>query len=136
MSERGETLTMITVVAVYATFCVAALLWVGAVICLDRRSAPMANKVVVEWFTNKSNGGMQVGPRQEPRKFKSRTAAVRFVMEELEESRRHNVRMIVFSTLFECTPHASDYETFSSASSGRERNPIDSSSFPSAAYSN
>src|SRR6516165_8379884 len=96
----------------------------------------MTKEVVVEWFTNKSNGGMQVGPRQEPRKFKSRTAAVRFVMEELEESRRHNVRMIVFSTLFECTPHASDYETFSSASSGRERNPIDSSSFPSAAYSN
>jgi hypothetical protein len=27
--ERGETLTMITVVAVYATFCVAALLWMG-----------------------------------------------------------------------------------------------------------
>ena len=29
MSERGETLTMITVVAVYATFCVAALLWLA-----------------------------------------------------------------------------------------------------------
>jgi hypothetical protein len=29
MSERGETLTMITVVAVYAAFCVAALLWLA-----------------------------------------------------------------------------------------------------------
>jgi hypothetical protein len=29
MSERGETLTMITVVALYATFCVAALLWLA-----------------------------------------------------------------------------------------------------------
>ena len=54
----------------------------------------MTKEVVVEWFTNKSNGGMQVGPRQEPRKFKSRTAAVRFVMEELEKSSRHSVRMI------------------------------------------
>ena len=55
----------------------------------------MAKEVVVEWFTNKPIGARQVGPRQEPCKFESRTAAVKFVMEELEKSRRHNVRMIV-----------------------------------------
>ena len=55
----------------------------------------MANKVMVQWFTNKSIGAGQVRPRQEPRKFESRAAAVKFVMEELEKSRRHNVRMIV-----------------------------------------
>ena len=55
----------------------------------------MAKEVVVEWFTKKSIGARQVGPRQEPRKFESRAAAVKFVMEELEKSRRHNVRMIV-----------------------------------------
>ena len=60
----------------------------------------MTKEVVVEWFTNKSNGGMQVGPRQEPRKFESRAAAVKFVMEELEKSRRHNVRMIVEGVQF------------------------------------
>ena len=55
----------------------------------------MAKDVVVEWFTNKSIGAGQVRPRQEPRKFESRAAAVKFVMEELEKSARHNVRMIV-----------------------------------------
>ena len=55
----------------------------------------MKKEVVVEWFTNKSIGAGQVRPRQEPRKFESRAAAVKFVMEELEKSRRHNVRMIV-----------------------------------------
>ena len=55
----------------------------------------MAKDIVVEWFTNKSNGAGQVRPRQEPRNFESRAAAVKFVMEELEKSRRHNVRMIV-----------------------------------------
>ena len=55
----------------------------------------MTKEVVVEWFTNKSIGARQVGPTQEPRKFESRAAAVKFVMEELEKSRRHNVRMIV-----------------------------------------
>jgi hypothetical protein len=55
----------------------------------------MKKEVVVEWFTNKSIGVRQIRPRQEPRKFESRAAAVKFVMEELEKSRRHNVRMIV-----------------------------------------
>ena len=55
----------------------------------------MTKEVVVEWFTNKSIGARQVGPTQQPRKFESRAAAVKFVMEELEKSRRHNVRMIV-----------------------------------------
>ena len=55
----------------------------------------MAKDVVVAWFTNKSIGAGQVRPRQEPRKFESRAAAAKFVMEELEKSRRHNVRMIV-----------------------------------------
>ena len=51
--------------------------------------------VLVDWLTNESIGVRRIRPRQEPRKFDSRTAAVRFVMEELEKSRRHNVRMIV-----------------------------------------
>ena len=55
----------------------------------------MAKEVVVEWFTNKSIGARQVESRQEPRKFESRAAAAKFVMEELEKSRRHNVRMMV-----------------------------------------
>jgi hypothetical protein len=55
----------------------------------------MTKEVVVEWFTNKSIGGGQVRPRQEPRKFESHAEAVKFVMEGLEKSRRHNVRMIV-----------------------------------------
>ena len=55
----------------------------------------MTKEVVVEWFTNKSIGAGEIGPRQEPRKFESRAAAVKFVMEELEKSRRHNVQMIV-----------------------------------------
>ena len=49
----------------------------------------------MEWFTNKSIGARRVRPRHEPLKFDTRTAAVKFVMEELEKSRRHNVRMIV-----------------------------------------
>jgi hypothetical protein len=60
----------------------------------------MTKEVVVEWFTNKSIDARQVGPRQEPRKFESRAAAVKFVMEELENSRRHNVRMIVEGVQF------------------------------------
>jgi len=55
----------------------------------------MANKVVVQWSTKESIGAGQVRPRQEPRNFESRVAAVKFVMEELEKNRRHNVRMIV-----------------------------------------
>ena len=55
----------------------------------------MTNKVVVQWSTKESIGAGQVRPRQEPRKFESRAAAVKFVMEELEKSRRHNIRMIV-----------------------------------------
>jgi len=55
----------------------------------------MANEVVVQWSTKESIGARQISPRQEPRKFDSRTAAVRFVMEELEKTKRHNVRMIV-----------------------------------------
>ena len=51
--------------------------------------------VLVDWFTNESIGVRRLRPRQEPRKFDSRTAAVRFVTEELEKSGRHNVRMIV-----------------------------------------
>ena len=51
--------------------------------------------VLVDWFTNESIGVRRLRPRQEPRKFDSRTAAVRFVMEELEKTKRHNVRMIV-----------------------------------------
>jgi hypothetical protein len=68
---------------------------VGAVICLDRRGAPMVNKVVVQWSTKESIGAGQIRPRQEPCKFESRAAAVKYVMEELEKSKRHNVRMIV-----------------------------------------
>ena len=55
----------------------------------------MANKVVVQWSTKESIDAGQVRARQEPCKFESRAAAVKFVMEELEKSRRHNVRMIV-----------------------------------------
>ena len=55
----------------------------------------MANEVVVQWSTKESIGARQIRSRQEPRKFDTRTAAVRFVMEELEKNRRHNVRMIV-----------------------------------------
>ena len=55
----------------------------------------MANEFVVQWSTKESIGARQIRARQEPRKFDTRTAAVRFVMEELEKSRRHNVRMIV-----------------------------------------
>ena len=55
----------------------------------------MANEVVVQWSTKESIGARQICPRQERRKFDSRTAAVRFVMEELEKSKRHDVRMIV-----------------------------------------
>ena len=102
----------------------------------------MANEVVVQWSTKESIGAGQISPRQEPRKFDSRAAAVRFVMEELEKNRRHNVRMIVEGAEFSFLDIVRMYaackrlRTFSSASSGRERNPIDSSSFPSAAYSN
>jgi hypothetical protein len=60
-----------------------------------RGGAPMANEVVVQWSTKESIGARQISPRQERRKFDSRTAAVRFVMEELEKSKRHDVRMIV-----------------------------------------
>ena len=55
----------------------------------------MANEVVVQWSTKDSIGARQISPRQESRKFDSRTAAVRFVMEELEKSKRHDVRMMV-----------------------------------------
>jgi len=51
---------------------------------------PMANEVVVQWSMNES----------ERREFDSRRAAVRFVMEELESGRRHNVRMIAEGTEF------------------------------------
>ena len=46
----------------------------------------MANEVVVQWSTKESIGAGQISPRQEPRKFDSRAAAVRFVMEELEKT--------------------------------------------------
>ncbi len=55
----------------------------------------MTKEVVVQWLTSESVGARQIRPRREPRKFNSRAAAVKFVMEELEKSRRHNVRMIV-----------------------------------------
>ena len=55
----------------------------------------MTNEVVVAWFTNKPIGAGQIGQRPEPRIFDSPAAAVMFVMEELEKSARHNVRMIV-----------------------------------------
>ena len=55
----------------------------------------MTNEVVVAWFTNKPIGAGQIGQRPEPRIFDSPAAAVMFVIEELEKSRRHNVRMIV-----------------------------------------
>ena len=46
----------------------------------------MTNEVVlVQWSTKEP----------EQRKFGSRGEAVRFVMEELEKTKRHNVRMIV-----------------------------------------
>jgi len=57
--------------------------------------APMTNEVVVAWFTNKPIGAGQIGQRPEPRIFDSPAAAVMFVIEELEKSARHNVRMIV-----------------------------------------
>ena len=55
----------------------------------------MTNKVVVQWSTKESIGAGQIGQRPEPRIFDSPAAAVMFVMEELEKSARHNVRMIV-----------------------------------------
>jgi hypothetical protein len=56
----------------------------------------MENEVVlVQWFAKKSIGVRKIRPRQEPRQFDSRREAVRFVMEELENSGRHNVRMKV-----------------------------------------
>ena len=51
----------------------------------------MTNEVVlVQWSTKEP----------EPRKFDSRAAAVRFVMEELEKTKRYNVRMIVEGAQF------------------------------------
>jgi len=55
----------------------------------------MTKEVVVAWFTNKPIGAGQIGQRPEPRIFDSPAAAVMFVIEELEKSARHNVRMIV-----------------------------------------
>ena len=55
----------------------------------------MAKDVVVAWFTNKPIGAGQIGQRPEPRIFDSPAAAVMFVIEELEKSARHNVRMRV-----------------------------------------
>ena len=50
--------------------------------------------VLVRWFANESIGVRQIRSRQGRREFGSRGAAVRFVMEELEKSSRHSVRMI------------------------------------------
>ena len=51
----------------------------------------MTNEVVlVQWSTKEP----------EQRKFGSRGEAVRFVMEELEKTKRHNVRMIVEGAQF------------------------------------
>ena len=52
--------------------------------------------VLVQWFANDSIGG----GRQELRKFNSREAAVRFVMEELDKTKRRNARMIVEGAQF------------------------------------
>ena len=41
--------------------------------------------VLVQWFSNDSIGGGEIRPRQELRKFSSREAAVRFVMESLRK---------------------------------------------------
>ena len=46
--------------------------------------------VLVQWSTKE--------PGQ--REFKSRGEAIRFVMEELENSRRHNVQMVADGTVF------------------------------------
>ena len=52
--------------------------------------------VLVQRFTDVG----QIRLRQELRRFNSREAAVRFVMEELESGRRHNARMIAEGTEF------------------------------------
>ena len=46
--------------------------------------------VLVQWFTDVG----QIRPRQELRRFNGREAAVRFVMEELEKTKRRAARMI------------------------------------------
>ena len=50
--------------------------------------------MVVQWFTDVG----QIKPRQELRRFNGREATVRFVMEELEKTKR--ARMIVEGTQF------------------------------------
>src|SRR6516162_9406267 len=57
----------------------------------DREGAPMGREVVlVQW------------PTKEPgqREFKSRGEAIRFVIEELENSRSHNVQTVADGTVF------------------------------------
>ena len=56
--------------------------------------------VLVQWFSNDSIGCGEIRPRQELRKFNSRTAVVRVVMEELEKAKRRNARMIVEGAQF------------------------------------
>jgi hypothetical protein len=56
--------------------------------------------VLVQWFSNDSIGGGKIRPREELRRFDDRRAAVRFVMEDLEKTKRRNVRMIVEGTEF------------------------------------
>ena len=51
----------------------------------------MTNEVVLVQWTTKEPG---------QREFKSRGEAIRFVMEELESSARHSVRMIADGTVF------------------------------------
>ena len=46
--------------------------------------------VLVQWFTDVG----QIRPRQELRRFNSREAAITFVMEELEKTKRCNAPMI------------------------------------------
>jgi hypothetical protein len=61
---------------------------------LSQGARPMAAEgVLVKWFSNQTSGVGQIRPRQEFRKFSSRREAAKFVMEELEESRRHAARM-------------------------------------------
>jgi len=51
--------------------------------------------VLVQWFSKDSIGGGEIRQRPELRKFSSRQAAVRFIMEELEKTKRRSARMIV-----------------------------------------
>jgi hypothetical protein len=66
-------------------------------LCERETEARPNGDVLVQWFTNDSIGGGEIRPRQELRKFNSRTAAVRVVF---EKTKRRNARMIVEGAQF------------------------------------